>query len=85
MGQHYNFINLDKRQSFSTLGSTDPNADGSYTLNFTNFYGGSKMWEKLMNKGEKPLLAMALIHLSFPATAAGEDDKVKNPMVPMGS
>ncbi|KAF9149081.1 hypothetical protein BG015_009148 [Linnemannia schmuckeri] len=47
------------------------------------------MWEKLMNKGEKPLLAMALAHLSFPTTAIAEDDAlvevVKNPIAPMGS
>ncbi|KAG0279408.1 hypothetical protein BGZ96_001977 [Linnemannia gamsii] len=85
MGQYYNLINLDKRQSFSTFSSTAPDADGSYTLSFSNFHGGSKMWEKLMNKGEKPLLAMALTQLTFPATATGEDDNVKNPMAPMGS
>lgn len=47
------------------------------------------MWEKLMNKGEKPLLAMTLTHFSFPAAATAEGDAeveaVKNPMTPMGS
>jgi hypothetical protein len=85
MGQYYNLINLDKRQFFSTYSSTTPNADGSYTLNFSNFYSGAKMWEKLMNRGEKPLLAMALAHFSFPASAITEGDEVKNPMTPMGS
>lgn len=65
MGQYYEILNLDKRQSFSTMSTTAPNA-GSYTFTFSNFYGGAKMWEKLMNKGEKPLLAMALAHFTFP-------------------
>ncbi|KAF9114960.1 hypothetical protein BGX30_006439 [Mortierella sp. GBA39] len=76
MGQYYQLINLDKHQSFDTLG-------------LLTFYSGLKMCEKPMEMGEKPLLALVLTHLSFPAAATAEGDvqveAFKNPMTPVGS
>ncbi|KAF9108486.1 hypothetical protein BGX29_011742 [Mortierella sp. GBA35] len=48
----------------------------------SNFFSGSKMIEKLWNKGDKPLLAMALTQLKYPPPAQGEP---QNPMAPMGT
>ncbi|KAG9069691.1 hypothetical protein KI688_009013 [Linnemannia hyalina] len=46
------------------------------------------MSEKLMGMGEKPLLALALTYLSFPAANTAEGDAeveaVKNPMTTVG-
>ncbi|KAF9541488.1 hypothetical protein EC957_003048 [Mortierella hygrophila] len=76
MGQYYQLINLDKHQSFDTLG-------------LLTFLTGLKMGEKLEDMGEKPLLALALTHLSFPAAVTADGDAeveaVENPMTPVGS
>ncbi|KAF9129309.1 hypothetical protein BGW39_004265 [Mortierella sp. 14UC] len=82
VGQYYTLVNLDKREFFQTYAST-PNANGSYSLFFTIFYCGSKMWGHLLNKGQKAILAMALTHFSFPALVEGE--QVANPLAPLGT
>ncbi|KAF9432442.1 hypothetical protein BGZ76_010817 [Entomortierella beljakovae] len=75
MGQYYELLNISKKQLIPVF-SFEVKKGGYVSID--QFATGAKMWEQLMNVGNKPSLALALTDLKY-------NSGVTNPIAPVGT